>query len=85
MLKLSESKIDFVKNEFARNFVKVFPYFSPEKTKEIFIPLVIKFLKESNLEISSRVLEDFKELSKHFKDEKFEESILKPLANQLAA
>lgn len=29
LVKLSESKVDFVKSQFANNFVKVFLYFSP--------------------------------------------------------
>jgi len=28
ILRMSEDKTDFVKNEYAKNFVKVFPYFS---------------------------------------------------------
>jgi hypothetical protein len=28
ILKMSEEKVDFVKKEYAHNFVKVFPYFS---------------------------------------------------------
>lgn len=45
MIKLSEDIIDFVRNEFAKNLVKVFPYFAQEKIKDSLIPLVIKFLK----------------------------------------
>lgn len=58
--KLSEDKVDFVRSQFARNFVKIFPYFAPEKVKECLIPMVVKCLKESSLEVSSGVFSDFK-------------------------
>lgn len=85
MMKLGEDKAPLVKTEFAKNLVKVFPFFGKDKVQESLIPMVIKLIKDSNLEVASSILVDFKEMSKHLNLSKFEEIVLKPLATQLSA
>ena len=85
MVKLGEDKAPLVKTEFAKNLVKVFPFFGKDKVQESLIPMVIKLIKDSNLEVASSILVDFKEMSKHLNLSKFEEIVLKPLATQLSA
>ena len=71
MGKLSDDKANLVKNEFAKTIVKIFPYFSKDKVQDNLLPMAIKLIRDSNLEIASSILCDFKEMIKHLPSGKY--------------